>query len=343
MISIIICSKYSQTDFKLLQNIQDTIGVDYEIVHIDNSQHKYSILQAYNLGVERAKGEYLCFMHEDVVFHSHDWGNVVEFTLADDIVGAIGVAGGNVQLTDVDWRFCYETNHPYLIQGVYTIEENPKYYFAATPKESKEREPLWQVVTLDGLWFCIRKELFRHIRFDEENFHDFHLYDSDICMQINKLGKGVFITHDILMEHKSIGLFTESYRESLHVFFKKWKDDLPMIRGLYVSAQDIEYLLSYAPKDFEERLSHDIKIRELNRVIALKKEGLPCRNYTDEEIALMDESAYKYRHKCIKDKQIPTSYVKDLVDEYRHSSFARRKFKLYYKYVWYRVIKRIGK
>jgi hypothetical protein len=69
MVSIIICSKYQQLDKQLLLNIQNTIGTAYEVVNIDNSQHQYSIFEAYNIGVSRAKGEYLCFMHEDVLFH----------------------------------------------------------------------------------------------------------------------------------------------------------------------------------------------------------------------------------------------------------------------------------
>ena len=77
MISIIICSRNKDIPSELKQNIADTIGVDYELVVIDNSRNQYSIFSAYNEGVKRAKGDMLCFMHEDVVFKNCNWGERV--------------------------------------------------------------------------------------------------------------------------------------------------------------------------------------------------------------------------------------------------------------------------
>ena len=42
MISLIICSTREELDPVLKDNIAATIGVPYEIIHIDNSQGKYS-------------------------------------------------------------------------------------------------------------------------------------------------------------------------------------------------------------------------------------------------------------------------------------------------------------
>ena len=79
MISIVVCSRYPKIDVSLEKNIRDTIGdVQYEIVWIDNSHNQYSIFEAYNEGVSRSKGDYLCFMHEDIVYWSHDWGDLVQ-------------------------------------------------------------------------------------------------------------------------------------------------------------------------------------------------------------------------------------------------------------------------
>ena len=46
MISCIICSRKSDISAELKQNIQDTIGTDYELVIIDNSHSQYSIFSA---------------------------------------------------------------------------------------------------------------------------------------------------------------------------------------------------------------------------------------------------------------------------------------------------------
>jgi hypothetical protein len=43
MISIIICSRTQTISSDLFENIKDTIGCDYELVVIDNSENTYSI------------------------------------------------------------------------------------------------------------------------------------------------------------------------------------------------------------------------------------------------------------------------------------------------------------
>ena len=338
MLSLIICSKFPALEKDLLQNIEDTIGIPFEIVNIDNSQGKYNIFEAYNLGVERAKGEYLCFMHEDIVFHSKNWGKVVENYLSQDFVGALGVAGGNIVLDQLDWRF-YGFHKVYLIQGIYTEEESPCYSIAYYPPMAKN-EPICQVAAIDGVWMCFRKDIFKEIRFDDQNFHDFHLYDSDISMQVNKTGRGIFLTQDVLLEHKSYGTFTSSYKDSLAIFFKKWEKDLPMMKGAIIAKEDINAALVSAQKAFVERLEQDAKLVELRKVIRAKKTGEKCRDYTPEEMELMDKSSYDFRLRIIKDKNIPRAVVKEKIKEYANAPYARKTRKLIMKYFWYRYIKR---
>jgi hypothetical protein len=51
MISLVICSRTSQLNESLRQNIDETIGVEYELVLIDNSKNELSIFEAYNKGI----------------------------------------------------------------------------------------------------------------------------------------------------------------------------------------------------------------------------------------------------------------------------------------------------
>ena len=88
MISIIICSRNLGIDPKLSTNITSTIGCEYELIVIDNSQNKYSIFQAYNIGIEKSTSEIICFVHEDVLFHSKDWGKkLIEIFFKSDDEG----------------------------------------------------------------------------------------------------------------------------------------------------------------------------------------------------------------------------------------------------------------
>ena len=94
MISIIICSRNSQCSDKYTEHIHNTIGnIPYEIIWIDNSDNQRNMCQAYNYGVSLAKYDYLCFMHEDIVFHSKDWGKMAIAAMSDDSVGMLGVQG----------------------------------------------------------------------------------------------------------------------------------------------------------------------------------------------------------------------------------------------------------
>ncbi len=53
MISIIICSRGEKISTLLEQNIQNTIGTQFEIILIDNSENKYFITQGeFNLQMQ---------------------------------------------------------------------------------------------------------------------------------------------------------------------------------------------------------------------------------------------------------------------------------------------------
>lgn len=80
-----------------------TVGYTYELIVIDNSEYKYSIFEAYNLGIERSSGEYLCFIHDDILFHSQDWGKAVEGIFNDDVkIGLIGNFGNDEHIIKAD-------------------------------------------------------------------------------------------------------------------------------------------------------------------------------------------------------------------------------------------------
>lgn len=336
MISVIICSQRVTTDSVLADNIRRTIGVPYEVVHIDNSRGRYSIFEAYNLGVSRAKGEYLCFMHEDIVFHSNDWGRAVEQHLSKPFVGAIGVAGGNVVLNRFDWRFYGDFYHSYMMQGAYTVTEQPEYAVLTYPP--KDRRSLFQVAVIDGVWMCMRRALFDTIRFDDTTFHDFHLYDSDISMQINAMGLGVFITDDVLLEHRSEGTFSSGFTNALQLFIEKWRKDLPKIRGVEVSDEQIQRILTKTAPYFEERLRHDAIVLGLRSLFADKRQGKAVRPYTEEEMLLMDCSFYRHVKCCMKNRHMPTSEVWALVHRYCSSAVARHPWRIRLKFLWYRVL-----
>ena len=237
MLSCIICSRKHDIPTELKDNIKNSIGCDYELIIIDNSHNQYSIFSAYNEGVKRAKGDILCFMHEDILYHTQNWGLLVEEHFKDENVGLIGVEGTHFSAKYPSPWWSSSLNSGQLIQGR-TI--NGVY--------SSEEEYLWnrritnsiQGTIVDGLWMCIPNYLFKNniLKFDEDTYNCFHCYDADMCMQTIFIGKQVHIVFDILIEHKSLGTPDINYFNQLDIWYKKWQNFLPLSQGIKMS--DIE-------------------------------------------------------------------------------------------------------
>lgn len=239
IISIIICSRYPDIAQTLKDNISETIGVDYELVVIDNSENKYSIFSAYNEGIRRAKGEILCFMHEDILYHTKDWGNLlIEHFNSDEKAGLIGVMGTHFLPKTPSYWCDTEYVSGRLIQG---FSENDQYK-TITEDHNKYLNGFNSIdaVSVDGFWFSAQKEMFTKIHFDEISFKGFHFYEMDICMQVLNVGYKVKIIHNILIEHFSYGTGDKSFDKARSIFYKKWKNKLPIVRGIDLSDDEIE-------------------------------------------------------------------------------------------------------
>lgn len=223
MISLIICSRHSFISPELENNIDETIGVDYEIILIDNSANQYSIFEAYNMGVSKSNYPYLCFMHDDILYYTSNWGQQVIDYFKDEQTGAIGIAGTPyaAQMPGAWWggRLVYEQlvtkpGDPHELLTKYVEEVD-----ASNKKE---------VVILDGVWLCIRKKLFDKIKFDTSLFHGYHYYDADICLQIFLSGYQLYSVFNILIFHSSNGNTNINWCENALIFQKKWQPVLPV-------------------------------------------------------------------------------------------------------------------
>lgn len=93
MISIVICSRNPEMSSTLRTNIDASIGVPYELIVVDNSRNEHSIFSAYNLGVSGCTGKVICFMHDDILYRSENWGAAVLDHFKNPAIGMIGVGG----------------------------------------------------------------------------------------------------------------------------------------------------------------------------------------------------------------------------------------------------------
>ncbi len=233
MLSIIICSRESIIRDALKQNILETIGCEHELIVIDNSQNQYDIFQAYNEGERRSKGDVLCFMHEDVLFRSDNWGKTIErYFTNNEQIGLIGFAGSHF-LADSPM---YWYSSPFVSQHNLNNDQG-KVEEHFHEEWFGERNHI-EVVAVDGFCFFVRRNLFDIIAFDEKTYKGFHLYDMDICMQVIESGYKVCVIRDVLTEHcwSESKQFTkqggELFDHNLELFSKKWHSCLPINKGL---------------------------------------------------------------------------------------------------------------
>ncbi len=220
MISLIICSKYPDINDKLKVNIKETIGVEYELIVIDNSNNQYSIFEAYNEGIARAKYDLYCFMHEDIWYHSQAWGDKVIKHLSDKETGLIGLAG-SFYLSQIPSPWFKAK--PFIKNLIQSYNKEPD-----KPPRRHTVEKDYQVLCLDGFWLCSRKDVFEKVSFDSKLFNGFHCYDLDICLQVHQAEFKSYVVSDIIIEHFSTGSMNKQWIDETIKLFDKWESIMPI-------------------------------------------------------------------------------------------------------------------
>ena len=248
MLSIIVCSRDKILPEDFVNNIKSTVGVEYEIISVDNSNNDYSIFSAYNYGFEKSKYPYICFVHEDVIFHTLNWGKKIINHLQTPEIGIIGLAGGDLA-TRIPASWSTLMSCVNIIQS----DRNGKKATRLIQHPERFEDSKRSVVLLDGVLMCMKRNLMNKIHFDE-NFNGFHGYDFDISIQATMAGFTNYVINDIDLEHFSRGKTDAVYYRNLISVFKKWESFLPIV-GKNVTEEQIRNI----PEIENKRLSKLIK------------------------------------------------------------------------------------
>jgi len=223
MLSIIICSRQTVINNNLNENIKNTVGCDYELIVIDNSENKYSIFEAYNNGIEKSKGEYLCFIHDDILFHTKGWGEIINRIFNNNgnkQIGLIGVAGAKskTKLPSLWWLCPKQDKIINIIQHLPNgeIEKWVQGFGDAINTE---------VVVVDGVFMAMRKD--NRIRFSTKMI-GFHNYDLNISFEYKKYGYKILASSEIWIEHFSLGNISKEWIESSHQIYNGYNNILPL-------------------------------------------------------------------------------------------------------------------
>ena len=219
MISIVTCSRRQSISHELDQNIRNSIGCDYELIVIGNSENEYSIFEAYNIGLRKSKFEIVCFIHDDILFHSKNWGTAL-IRIFKEIpnAGIVGVAGSKIKL-DIPSAWWEHKKHALVKNIIQHRPDGSKETLNFGFNQSEE-----EVTIVDGVFIGLKGA---SIKFNEK-LQGFHNYDQSICLDyISKCYK-VFVTNQILIEHFSNGKIDNSWVNSAHHFHLEYSNMLPI-------------------------------------------------------------------------------------------------------------------
>jgi hypothetical protein len=226
MISVIICSVNKQLANQVQQNIADTIGVEWEAIIIDNTINATRITSVYNQGASIANYGILCFVHEDVLFTTQNWGKVLIDTFKNDSeLGLIGLAGCKYKsrlpsgwFSGSDILDCCNISH--------LDKHGVRQIMHYNPDDNKL---LQEVVVLDGVLLVCPKEVWQEIKFDDKLLKGFHLYDLDFSFRVAEKYK-VAVSYAINLIHLTQGgSFGNEWLNHTLLWHHKMSSKLPAI------------------------------------------------------------------------------------------------------------------
>jgi hypothetical protein len=225
-ISVITCSVKPELCSKMLESVKNTIGTNYETIIFDNRERKLGICQVYNLCAQKANFSYLCFIHEDIIMPTPNWGiNMLAFSEKTPNCGAISFAGGTIARRNFMSWWCGAKGR-YRYYGLDSAGKTDNMADLSYKYNNPDNEEFAKVVTLDGLFLFVKREVWEKNPFDEKHIKGFHFYDVDFSFGIAQSRQNyVCLIADIY--HFAGGNKDKAFYEGARIFQKKWKCKLP--------------------------------------------------------------------------------------------------------------------
>lgn len=219
-LSIIICSITPQKFDRVCASYWRLLaGVPLEIIGIHDAR---SMCEGYNRGLQQATGDLLVFSHDDIEICAPDFADRLRNRLA--VHDLVGVAG-STKLTGSGWVY---SRWPHIHGQVGMPPEAANDHtdgIAVTAFHMRDAATTG-AQALDGLFLACRRDVAETLRFDEDTFDGWHLYDFDFSFRASRAGYGTAVCHDFLPIHASRGSFGADWLRYAQRFLDKHRDAL---------------------------------------------------------------------------------------------------------------------
>ncbi len=177
MISIVcVYNNKNMLENVLLKSLENQ-SVQFELITLDNRNNRFkSAAEALNYGGRKAKGDYIVFAHQDMLFSDDLWLENAERVLGTILdLGVAGVAGASEKGST--WK--ERCRH-----SITVFDEN----WDVAPVENVE-----EVQTLDECVLIVPQSVFSKVKFDEKIFDGWDSYGPDYCLAAKRHGKKSYV------------------------------------------------------------------------------------------------------------------------------------------------------
>jgi GT2 family glycosyltransferase len=212
MISVVYCSIDEAKARAVEAHYRALLGGEpHEIIAIRDAR---SLAEAYNRAIDRAAGELLVFSHDDIEFlDPATWlGRLKAHAQRFEVVGV----AGTTRLVGAQWA---EAGPPYTFGQVGELDGKFGPYRVLLCGVPGPAVP--GIQALDGLFFAVRRETARAVRFDAETFDGFHGYDIDFTYRAHLAGRTLAVATDLPVLHASQGGFDDKWEAYAQRFLRK--------------------------------------------------------------------------------------------------------------------------
>ena len=223
MLSLVVCSINPGYLEGLKKSVSDTIGVEHEWLVWDNRNANIGICEVYNKLAANARFPYLCFLHEDLLFKTKDWGKYLVNQFAAGDIGLIGIAGSNYKSKLYSGWYSGGPAGDYC--NIYHRLGNEEYHLKFPAAWDTENVP---TVTVDGVFMACPHHVWKIVEFDEQLLKGFHFYDINFSLEVARKWK-VVVTNRIDMIHLTVGGdFGNAWVDAALVFHHAKGQHLPL-------------------------------------------------------------------------------------------------------------------
>ena len=205
---------------KFIKHIDDTIGVNHEVVCYTN-YNQFSLAEIYNKAIKEhnSPDAIFVFCHPDITIKTRTWGRLLLSKFNNSNFSIIGVAG-TTYLSETGQWWQDRSKMVGVVEHTDGIQTWVSEY--AVPIKGYTKP----VVVIDGVFMAVDCNKIIH-QFDEE-FKGYHLYDLSFVFPNYLDGIDVGVTTDIRVLHQSVGMTNEQWEKNRVQFAEKYKDELPI-------------------------------------------------------------------------------------------------------------------